>query len=586
MKISKLLNKLIILIFFIASFFVSSRTFSTEPVDIWEIEKKDPKENLENTQEDLQESSVSIFDSQENQNNDIQIIKDDDLQSKKVFLAGLYDPQENDLSIDMWSNSDGDQIKSLFNKINKIKLSQDAKKILDVALLTNSYFPTKNISSEEFLDFKSQYLIVNNNLDLIRNYIMKNQNFSNNSSLIIHYVNKYLSNSNLENACSLLDEIKLINDENYITKFKIYCLINDEKKDEAQLNFDLIKELGFEDKFYENKFNILMGYESDIDKINEISDENILNFHLSHRSNPDFTYSPSDKTSKIIWKYLSSSNLLESIDLVDLEDEKKIKIIEKATHEKNYSERELFDLYKRFQFNINQLLTVKDTYKILSPTQGRAILYQRLLLTIEVEEKLYLASKLKESFLNEEIGDAFSTELSKILETIEIENIPSNYSTFYNNNIISSTNTLKKIKFNNKIIHQSKLLNYFLNQTAPEKIEKDTNDLLKKIKKDKKYFFSIKDAMLIDSLRSDGIKISKKYENLYVSNPDIPVDIQLLMNNGETGMVLLRLVEILGEDKLEDLGPESLNIIISVLNQLNMDKLRNEILIKVLPLKV
>ena len=404
--------------------------------------------------------------------------------------------------------------------------------------------------------------------------------------MIIHYVNKYLSNSNLENACSLLDEIKLINDENYITKFKIYCLINDEKKDEAQLNFDLIKELGFEDKFYENKFNILMGYESDIDKINEISDENILNFHLSHRSNPDFTYSPSDKTSKIIWKYLSSSNLLESIDLVDLEDEKKIKIIEKATHEKNYSERELFDLYKRFQFNINQLLTVKDTYKILSPTQGRAILYQRLLLTIEVEEKLYLASKLKESFLNEEIGDAFSTELSKILETIEIENIPSNYSTFYNNNIISSTNTLKKIKFNNKIIHQSKLLNYFLNQTAPEKIEKDTNDLLKKIKKDKKYFFSIKDAMLIDSLRSDGIKISKKYENLYVSNPDIPVDIQLLMNNGETGMVLLRLVEILGEDKLEDLGPESLNIIISVLNQLNMDKLRNEILIKVLPLKV
>ena len=81
-------------------------------------------------------------------------------------------------------------------------------------------------------------------------------------------------------------------------------------------------------------------------------------------------------------------------------------------------------------------------------------------------------------------------------------------------------------------------------------------------------------------------KHSKKYENLYVSNPDIPVDIQLLMNNGETGMVLLRLVEILGEDKLEDLGPESLNIIISVLNQLNMDKLRNEILIKVLPLKV
>ena len=32
-------------------------------------------------------------------------------------------------------------------------------------------------------------------------------------------------------------------------------------------------------------------------------------------------------------------------------------MIEKATHEKNYQEKELFDLYKKFQFNINQLLS-------------------------------------------------------------------------------------------------------------------------------------------------------------------------------------------------------------------------------------
>ena len=43
---------------------------------------------------------------------------------------------------------------------------------------------------------------------------------------------------------------------------------------------------------------------------NELS-ENILEFHLSHRINKNFNYTPSEKTSDIIWKYLSTSNLLE-----------------------------------------------------------------------------------------------------------------------------------------------------------------------------------------------------------------------------------------------------------------------------------
>ena len=52
---------------------------------------------------------------------------------------------------------------------------------------------------------------------------------------------------------------KPINDE-YLSKFNIYCLINSIKEDEAQLIFDLKKELGFNDKYFENKINYLMGY--------------------------------------------------------------------------------------------------------------------------------------------------------------------------------------------------------------------------------------------------------------------------------------------------------------------------------------
>ena len=47
----------------------------------------------------------------------------------------------------------------------------------------------------------------------------------------------------------------------------------------------------------------------------------------------------------------------------------KIAMIEKAVHEKNYTEKELYDLYKRFQFNINQLLNIKESSKLLTNIQ-------------------------------------------------------------------------------------------------------------------------------------------------------------------------------------------------------------------------
>ena len=67
----------------------------------------------------------------------------------------------------MWINSDGDQLKNIFAKLNKIKLSDDASEIIKISLLTNSYPPKKNILEKEFLKFKSDWLIKNSNLDLI-----------------------------------------------------------------------------------------------------------------------------------------------------------------------------------------------------------------------------------------------------------------------------------------------------------------------------------------------------------------------------------------------------------------------------------
>ena len=65
---------------------------------------------------------------------------------------------------------------------------------------------------------------------------------------------------------------------------------------------DLKKEQGFEEKFYEKKIDFLMGY-SDAPNT-EISENTILDFHLSHRTNPEFKFEPKNSNLPLIERYL------------------------------------------------------------------------------------------------------------------------------------------------------------------------------------------------------------------------------------------------------------------------------------------
>ena len=49
---------------------------------------------------------------------------------------------------------------------------------------------------------------------------------------------------------------------------------------------------------------------------------------------------------------------------------------------------------------------------------------------------------------------------------------------------------------------------------------------------------------------------------------------------------MLRIVEVIGQDEIKNIDDDTLYFIISVLNQLNVDPIRNKILLKILPLKV
>ena len=587
MKNLKLLSKKFLLIIIVL--FTSINSYSSDkPVDIWNVNEEKKDQNSETSlkidENNSSYSEMSIY-KKDTKNKTLSIIQDNSLNSKKIKIAGLYDPQDYDLDINMWSNSDGDQLKNLFKRILKLNLSEDASELMNVSILINAHYPKKNITENEFLRLKSDWLIKNSNFDLIEEYLKKNEILNDNPKLSKHYIDHYLSESKLEKACSIFSEnSKPITDE-YLSKFNIYCLIKMGKIEEAQLILDLKKELGFKDEYFENKIDYLLGYTSKIDNL--ISQKSIFDFYLAHKTNPNFKFEPDDKTDKIIWKYLSTANLLSSFKEIETTELDKISNIEKAVHNRNYPENELFKIYMRFQFNINQLLNASESYKSLSNIEARALIYQKILLESEIIEKLKLLKILKNSFKKDNLNNAFDVELKKFLVEIDPTEIPDNLTSFYYTNIELDNNLPNEIKYNNDVMHQSRLINYFNGDYSKSKMEKDVNNFLKKIKKNKKYTLSKKDVIFLESLKADGIKISDKFDDLYfINESEMPTDIQIMINNDEPGAALLRIVEVIGQDKLERMDEDTLYFIISALNQLNIDSIRNKILFKVLPLKV
>ena len=315
MKTSKLLNKNFFIIF-ILIFFISSSLHSNEPVDIWNLENIKDK-NKENKKKNKNSNDNLVIKDFEN-SNIISIEEEEKINTKNNYLVGLYDPAENDLSIDMWKFSDGEKVVNQIKKIQKIKLSIDAKNIYNKLILTNAFPPKLNLDVDEFTKFKIDWLIKNDDLSLIKQFIIRNYQDDHNSKIIKYYLDKNLSYANLESACETFSLIKNLPKDDYILKYKIYCLINKNLKDIAQLQYDLLKESGFIDDFFDKAFNILMGY-SDTSEF-KISEKDLLEFHLSHLIQKDFLYEPNKDTPKIIWQYLSSHNLLTKVNDIDLDD--------------------------------------------------------------------------------------------------------------------------------------------------------------------------------------------------------------------------------------------------------------------------
>ena len=572
------LSKLIIFtIFFLV--FSFNTTYSEEAADIW---KK--KENKENQNNQIIEEEVGLESPiiSSDENSEQKTVNEVELFDQGQDIIGLFDPEENNFHLNMWETSDGNDIKKIFKRINKLKLSEFSEDLLFRVLFTNSYSPKNNLNSSEFLKLKVNWLIKNRRVEDLESLLLTNSKVGKEEKAIQFLINERLSNSEIKSACEKVNAIDKNLKNDYLEKFKIYCLINSERKEEAQLLFELLKERGFEDNFFEDKINYLLGINEKTSQ--KIIDNNLFNFYLSQITTNNFDYQPDEKTDKYIWRYLSSSNLIE---IKDLENEEIILTYEKAAAENSIQSDKIFSIYKQIVFNVNQLINALDVYKNLPNYKARALIYQSMLLSDNIEKKLYLVFLLKDLFEKDKLINVYSKELTKILRNIDPKKIPENYEEAVKLNIKGNLQDNKKIKFNNDIIHRSKIIKHFLkDDNSNSKVEKDFKSVYKKIKRNKKYFISIMDIIVLESLLEDGVNLPKDLTFDEISTElTIPQNLQNLVNENQLGLVMLKIIEIIGEDQISDLDPETLYFLSKILNQLKLKKIRNKMLSKVLPVR-
>ena len=552
-----------------------------EKIDIWKNKKEVTQEPA------LQQNSSPVKKSnlQSNQTiqpeDKIQIQEGSAIQQEEQKVYGIFDPANFDFNLNMWSSTSAEDLRLSLKRIDKIELSTSSNEILEAILFSFSY-PPKGMSEKEFVNLKINWLIKNDRVDLIESFLKQNNDFHNKSKLVQYVVDKNIASGNIKNGC---DKVKFIDakiKDPYLEKFKIYCLVFNNKKSEAQLLLDLLREQKQSNKFYDDKINFLLGVSDKTS--NKINEKNLLNFYLSSITINDFKYEPTNKTKPEIWMYLNAANLIK---FEDASNKDKLKELEIAANNNQLDKSKIFEIYQQIPFNLNTLVNAKSSYQTLNESDARALIYQKFLLAEANESKINYLFLLEELFKKADLSNIYTKFLSDKIEEIGIENLPKKYQEEAAIRVISEEDLiLGKVKYNDKILHQSKILKYYLEGENKKKVQKDIDKIFKKITKNKKYFVSAKDLALVDALLKDGFLLPSNFKYDELSNKfDVPKNLLQLIDNDQKAFLALKIVEIIGEDELYQLDPETIYFVTNLLNKMNLVILRNKVINSALPLR-
>ena len=575
MRLKNFNHLISLLVFFLSTSFL----WSEEKIDIWKNNTNTNIETSNSSTKEIQESENTKASNVIKSSEKIEIQESNRIVSEERNVFGVFQPADYNFNLNMWSNTKADDLRSSLKRLNKINLSKSSAEILEIVLLSFSY-PPQGMTEKEFVNFKIDWLIKNDRVELIESFLKQNQEFESKSKAVQFLVDKNIASANIKDGCDKIQFIDAKIKDPYLEKFKIYCLVFNKKNSEARLLLDLLREQKLSSKFYDDKINFLLGISEKTD--NKINEKNLLNFYLSSITNSNFRYEPTTKTKPEIWRYLNAANLIK---LEDAKNKEKVKELEIAANNNKLDKRLIFEFYKQVPFNLNDLVNAKNNYQTFDESDARALIYQKYLLSESNENKIEYLFLLEDLFKKSDLNNIYPEFLSKQIEEIEVENLPKKYQEAAQKRILTETNLLQgKIKYNDKILHQSKILRYFVEGEDKKKVQKDIDKIFKKILKNKKYFISAKDLALADTLINDGFSLPEnfKYEELS-KKFEIPNNLLKLIDNKQKAFLSLKIVEIIGEDEIYQLDPETIYFVTNLLNKMNLAAIRNKIIISAFP---
>ncbi len=558
-----------------------SPVLGEEKIDIW----NNKKNTAPNSQSQENQQIKKVLDLEPTQKikavEKIEIEESSNIQTEEKNVYGIYEPANFNFSLNMWSTTKAEDFRSSLKRLDKIKLSRSSNEILEAILFSFSY-PPQGMSEKEFVELKVNWLIQNDRVNLIESFLKQNEQFESKSKAVQYLVDTKIASGNIKESCENIKFIDAKVKDAYLEKFKIYCLVFNKKKPEAQLLLDLLREQKQSSKFYDDKINFLLGVTDTTSK--KVNEKNLLNFYLSSITIADFKYEPTNKTKTEIWKYLGAANLIK---FDDASDKEKLKELERAASNDQLDKNKIFEIYKQIPFNLNTLMNAKNNYQTLNESDARALIYQKYLLADSNKAKIEYLFLLEELFKKGDLSKIYSKFLSNRIEEIGIENLPEEYREAASKKVLSEEDLLLgKVKYNDKILHQSKILKYYVEGENKKKIQKDIDKIFKKITKNKKYFISAKDLALADTLITDGFSLPSNFKyNELAEKFNVPKNLLQLIENDQKAFLALKIVEIIGEDEPYQLDPETIYFVTNLLNKMNLVIIRNKVLNSALPLR-
>ena len=530
-------------------------SFSETPKDIWEqsksIKKVETNNNFE-TQNKQELPPTTILQIPKTELEISNISQTEIEQSNRQAIFGIYDPGATNIPVTFWDNMSPE----IFDSFRQTMAQGDNRRSVN-QLIARVFFSKTNLSNHEdkgvaYLNFVSSFLAHSQDTKLIDSVIDQNNLLLNNEQLLGFLINNNFSNYQIEKACKYAQNLGAEIKNFELQKFKILCLVQAKESKKALANLELIRENGFKDDFFIQKVNFLLGML--LARQGESKTDTLLNIHLSSLVNPMFNPNFSvfkgdlNKT-----KYFFNSPFVEKI-LLENQDSKKefvteddfalVEFLEQGSNIELFKTENIFAIYKKIIFGIEDLLNPNETYIKYHSVKGRALLYQAILLTKDHEQKLTFIEALQNSYKKSKFLNLGNKVYYQLISDIDQKYLTKEVQ----EQMVQYFESLKKnksdLETNDKFLHRSDAV-FLLIDEKPESKSKKSLETFADLVDDKKYEVTKRDVAMINLLAQQKVYLPSSLRKFV--NPDeiyIPNKIYNMLEKNENNKATLEVLQL------------------------------------------